>query len=83
MEYLFSELRVQNVSDIQTIKLALWEASGVVSIFQYPEYEAVSRLDLNVAGKKSPVAFVLVKDGRIQQDVLALLGKQKSGRKSF
>ena len=53
MEYLFSELRMRNVSDIQTIKLALWEANGVVSIFRYPEYEAVSRLDLKVAGKIS------------------------------
>lgn len=44
MEYLFSELRMRNVSDIQTIKLALWEANGVVSIFRYPEYEAVSDL---------------------------------------
>ncbi|MGQ0417760.1 YetF domain-containing protein [Bacillus sp. HC-TM] len=51
MEYLFSELRMRNVSDIQTIKLALWEANGVVSIFRYPEYEAVSRLDLKVALK--------------------------------
>ena len=83
MEYLFSELRMRNVSDIQTIKLALWEANGVVSIFRYPEYEAVSRLDLKVAGKKSPVSFVLVKDGSIQQDVLALLGKQKNGRENF
>ena len=36
VEYLFSELRMRNVSDIQTIKLALWEANGVVSIFRYP-----------------------------------------------
>ncbi|KLA27730.1 hypothetical protein B4080_4469 [Bacillus cereus] len=77
-EYLFSELRMRNVSDIQTIKLALWEANGVVSIFRYPKYEAVSRLDLKVAGKKSPVSFVLVKDGRIQKDVLALLGKTEA-----
>lgn len=83
VEYLFSELRMRNVSDIQTIKLALWEANGVVSIFRYPEYEAVSRLDLKVAGKKSPVSFVLVKDGRIQKDVLALLGKTEAWAREF
>ncbi|EEM82092.1 Hypothetical membrane associated protein [Bacillus thuringiensis serovar huazhongensis BGSC 4BD1] len=81
--YLFSEFRMRNVSDIQTIKLALWEANGVVSIFRYPEYEAVSRLDLKVAGKKSPVSFVLVKDGRIQKDVLALLGKTEAWAREF
>lgn len=81
VEYLFSEIRMRNVSDIQTIKLALWEANGVVSIFQYPEYEAVSRLDLKVAGRRSPVSFVLVKDGRIQQDVLALVGKTEEWAK--
>ncbi|MDR4241458.1 YetF domain-containing protein, partial [Bacillus mycoides] len=32
-EYLFSELCMRNVSDIQTINLALLEASGVVTIF--------------------------------------------------
>lgn len=82
-EYLFSELRMRNVSDIQTVKLALWEASGVVSIFQYPEYEAASRRDLKVAGKRSPVSFILVKDGRIQQDVLALIGKTEGWAKEF
>ncbi|MGM2836770.1 YetF domain-containing protein, partial [Bacillus cereus group sp. Bce025] len=49
----------------------------------YPEYEAVSRLDLKVAGKKSPVSFVLVKDGSIQQDVLALLGKTEEWAREF
>ncbi|KFN02932.1 DUF421 domain-containing protein [Bacillus clarus] len=83
VEYLFSELRIQNVSDIETIKLALWEASGVISIFQYPEYETVSRLDLKVAGRKSPIAFILVKDGKIQKDVLALLGKTEDWVKGF
>ena len=83
LEYLFSELRMRNVSDIQTVKLALWEASGVVSIFQYPEYEAASRRDLKVAGRRSPVSFILVKNGRIQQDVLALIENQKSGQRVF
>lgn len=82
-EYLFSELRMRNVSDIQTVKLALWEASGVVSIFQYPEYEAASRRDLKVAGRRSPVSFILVKNGRIQQDVLALIGKPEEWAKEF
>ena len=82
MEYLFSNSRMRNVSDIQTIKLALWEANGVVSIFRYPEYEAVSRLDLKVAGKISSF-FCISKGWRIQKDVLALLGKQKLGRENF
>ncbi|AIK37950.1 DUF421 domain-containing protein [Bacillus pseudomycoides] len=81
VEYLFSELRLQNISDIKTIKLALWEASGVVSVFQYPEYETVSRLDMKVAGKKSPISFILVKDGKIQKDVLTLLGKTETWAK--
>ncbi|EOP50716.1 MULTISPECIES: DUF421 domain-containing protein [Bacillus cereus group] len=78
VEYLFSELRLQNVSDIKTIRLALWEASGTVSVFQYPEHETVSRLDMKVAGRKSPISFILVKNGNIQKDVLALLGKTET-----
>ena len=31
--------------------------------------------------EKSPVAFILVKDGKIQQDVLALLGKTEEWAK--
>ncbi|WP_217613711.1 DUF421 domain-containing protein, partial [Bacillus sp. GbtcB14] len=42
VEYLISELRMRNVSDIQTIKLALWEGYGFISVFQYPEDEAGS-----------------------------------------
>ncbi|MEH7459072.1 hypothetical protein CON65_04780 [Bacillus pseudomycoides] len=81
VEYLFSELRLQNASDIKTIRLALWESSGTVSVFQYPEYETVSRLDMKVAGKKSPISFILVKDGKIQRDVLTLLGKTETWAK--
>ncbi len=36
-----------------------------------------------MAGKKSPVSFVLVKDGSIQQDVLALLGKTEEWAREF
>lgn len=81
-EYLFSELRMRNVSDIQTIKLALWEASGVVSIFQYPNMKQFLGLILKWR-EKSPVAFILVKDGRIQQDVLALVGKTEEWAREF
>ena len=33
--------------------------------------------------EKSPVSFVLVKDGRIQKDVLALLGKTEAWAREF
>ena len=33
--------------------------------------------------EKSPVSFVLVKDGRIQKDVLALLGKTEAWARKF
>lgn len=36
-----------------------------------------------MAGKKSPVSFVLVKDGSIQKDVLALLGKTEEWVREF
>ncbi|MDM5189867.1 DUF421 domain-containing protein [Bacillus sp. DX4.1] len=75
VEYLFSELRLQSITDVQTIKFALWEASGVVSAFQYPQYETVSRLDMKVTGTQASVTFILVKNGKIQKDALALLGK--------
>lgn len=75
IEYLFSELRLQGITDIQTVKLALWEASGVVSVFQYAAYETVSRKDMKVYGEVSPITFILVKNGNIQKDVLSLLEK--------
>ncbi|HDX9587856.1 TPA: DUF421 domain-containing protein [Bacillus pseudomycoides] len=75
VEYLFSELRLQGITDIQTVKLALWEASGVVSVFQYAAYEKVSRKDMKVYAEQSPITFILVKNGKIQKDVLSLLEK--------
>ncbi|MGG0238538.1 DUF421 domain-containing protein [Bacillus rhizoplanae] len=75
VEYLFSELRLQGITDIQTVKLALWEASGVVSVFQYAAYEKVSRKDMKIYAEQSPITFILVKNGDIQKDVLALIEK--------
>ncbi|MGG2095541.1 DUF421 domain-containing protein [Bacillus sp. S13(2024)] len=75
VEYLFSELRLQGITDIQTVKLALWEASGVVSVFQYAAHETISRKDMKIYVEQSPITFVLVKNGSIQKDVLALIEK--------
>ncbi|MGF9963071.1 DUF421 domain-containing protein [Bacillus rhizoplanae] len=75
VEYLFSELRLQGITDIQTVKLALWEASGVVSVFQYAAHETISRKDMKIYVEQSPITFILVKNGKIQKDVLALLEK--------
>ncbi|SFI51027.1 Uncharacterized membrane protein YcaP, DUF421 family [Bacillus sp. 71mf] len=75
VEYVFSELRLQGITDIQTVKLALWEASGVVSVFQYAAYEKVSRKDMKIYAEQSPITFILIKNGNIQKDVLSLLEK--------
>ncbi|MEH6850388.1 MULTISPECIES: DUF421 domain-containing protein [Bacillus] len=75
VEYLFSELRLQGITDIQTVKLALWEASGVVSVFQYAAHETVSRKDMKIYTEQSPITFILIKNGNIQKDVLALIEK--------
>ncbi|HDX9580038.1 TPA: DUF421 domain-containing protein [Bacillus pseudomycoides] len=75
VEYVFSELRLQGITDIQTVRLALWEANGIVSVFQHAAHETVSRKDMKIYAEQSPITFILIKNGRIQKDVLALIEK--------
>lgn len=75
VEYLFSELRVQNITDIKMVKMALWESSGFIATFLYPEHETITRKDMKIESAADTVPFIIVKDGNIQKDIVALLGK--------
>ncbi|CAM4045424.1 membrane protein [Bacillus manliponensis] len=75
VEYLFAELRVQNIADVKMVKMALWESSGLVSAFLYAEHEPATRKDMKIESSAQTVPFVVIKEGNIQQDSLALLGK--------
>ncbi|MFD3447815.1 DUF421 domain-containing protein [Microbacteriaceae bacterium 4G12] len=78
IDYLLSELRLQNIEDIQKVAIALWEPGGNISAFVQTEHQSFTKKDgkLNVEPFAMPI--VVIKEGKIWKDGLASLGKTET-----
>lgn len=72
------ELRRQNITDIETVKHAILETDGSLSILLYPEETPVTAKQLNI--KPDPVGYpvIVVNNGRTLSDNLKLIGRDKN-----
>ncbi|MCP8967028.1 DUF421 domain-containing protein [Ectobacillus ponti] len=75
MDYVLSELRLQQVENIQEVAVALWEPGGQVSFFLHPEYEQPTRRDIHLNSGPFSLPVVVIKEGKVRQDALLSLGK--------
>ncbi|MNR36666.1 hypothetical protein D3C85_1546170 [compost metagenome] len=48
VDHLFSELRKQQIEDIDKVALALWEPGGMVSVFLEPQHQSVTAQDMAI-----------------------------------
>ncbi|MBD0382087.1 DUF421 domain-containing protein [Paenibacillus sedimenti] len=78
MDHLFSEVRKQQIEDIQKVALALWEPGGTISIFVSPQHQPATAADMNI----HKAAFSLVKpiiiEGSTNHKLLRQLGKDSA-----
>ncbi|MBT2664888.1 DUF421 domain-containing protein [Bacillus sp. ISL-4] len=74
---LLSELRKEKVEDIQKVSLALWEPGGTISLFLYPQYEAVTPADMHLATTAFNFPKTIIKEGKIDSKELNRGGKDE------
>ena len=74
VDELLEELRIQGYTDIQTVKFALLETNGQLSVLPYAAEKPVTAAQMGVATQEAGLPVVLVSDGRLLEHNLKGLG---------
>ncbi|WP_428912554.1 DUF421 domain-containing protein [Niallia sp. Krafla_26] len=82
VDYVLSEARKEKIEDLKKISLALWEPDGTISFFISPNYQAVTRNDLNIVTEPFDFPQIVVREGNIEKSVLQQAGKEESWLRS-
>lgn len=77
LEILLSELRKEQIQDIQKVALALWESDGTISFILDPQYQAVTPKDMKLMTKPFSFPITIIKDGKIDFEELKQTGKDR------
>lgn len=88
VDELMEELRVVGVTDLETVKYAVLETTGRISVILRKEEQPPTATDLGVSVKENGLPVIVISDGRILTENLKVrnlsdqwLGQQLSGRK--
>lgn len=79
---LLEEIRLQGYYDIEDIEYAILETSGQLSIIPKTELEPATKKDLNIKSSQDKLPVTLILDGKINNENLKLIDKNKSWLKS-
>lgn len=77
IDELMSELRQKNAPDIDSVRYAILEDNGKISVFLKAEKSPPTGEDLNLPLVDGGIAHELIIDGEIVEENLALMGKDK------
>jgi len=75
IDYIFSELRKQKVTDIEKVSLALWEPGGTISVFISPQYQPLTPADMKLKTSMFTLQRPIIIDGKIDKVLLKEIGK--------
>lgn len=88
VDELMEELRVVGVTDLETVKYAVLETTGRISVILRKEEQPPTATDLGVSVEENGLPVIVISDGRILTENLKVrnlsdqwLGQQLSGRK--
>ena len=74
IDELLEELRIQGYTDIQTVKFALLETNGQLSVLPYAAEKPVTAAQMGIATQEAGLPVVLVSDGHLLEHNLKGLG---------
>lgn len=72
LDELLEELRLQGVTDPATVKYAVLENSGQVSVILYPEHQPVTPAQMQLTPEDQGLPLVIISDGKVMRQNLAL-----------
>lgn len=78
VDELMEELRMKGITDISTVKYAILETSGQISVLPFADQKPPTARDLKVAPEDSGLPAVLINDGRILEHNLKLRGYDRN-----
>lgn len=74
VDELLEELRLQGITDLTTVKYAILETSGSLSILLYEQDQPVTPKQLSLDCKTPSLPIVIINDGRVLDKQLKWLG---------
>lgn len=77
VDELLEELRLQGVTDITSVKYAILETSGQLSILLFEDYQPATPKHLSLQVETAELPVVVINDGRVMDDNLTWLGYER------
>jgi len=78
VDELFEELRMKGCTDLTTIKYAILETNGQLSILPYAANQPPNATQLSVKTQESGLPVILISDGRLMDENLQLSGHDRN-----
>lgn len=78
IDELMEELRMKGVTDLSTVKYAILETNGQISVLPYANQLPVNAQQMNVCPEDVGLPMVIVNDGRIMDNNLAARGLNRN-----
>ena len=74
LDELMEELRMKGITDISTVKYAILETNGQLSVLPFADQKPPSAKDMSLAPQEAGLPLVLINDGRVLEHNLKLRG---------
>lgn len=74
VDELMEELRMKGITDISTVKYAILETNGQISVLPFADQKPPIAKDLNVMSQEAGLPLVIINDGRVLAHNLSLRG---------
>lgn len=78
IDFLVSLARKEKIDDISKIALAFWEPDGTISFFIKPDFQTVTRSDLQIVTEPFDYPRTIIREGKIDKNELMQIGKEES-----
>lgn len=78
IDELMEELRMKGVTDISTVKYAILETNGQISVLLFGDQKPPIAKDMNVTPEEAGLPLVIINDGRVLEHNLRLRGYEEN-----
>ncbi len=78
LDELAGQLREQGILDFSTVKYAILETNGQISVFPYAKYTPASAMDAGLHPKDEKMPFTIISDGHFMEENLHLSGYDRT-----
>lgn len=78
IDELMEELRMKGVTDISTVKYAILETNGQISVLLFEDQKPPIAKDMNVTPEEAGLPLVIINDGRVLEHNLRLRGYEEN-----